>query len=70
MPRAIFAEQALAELQLYPWGAALLWSVYHHFTSAQARYRAKRRYPRAGKCALELAGTPTGRLSYLDALGV
>lgn len=50
--------------------AALLWSTYRNFTPAQARHEVKRRYPRAGKSPLELAGTPPGRLSYLDALGV
>jgi hypothetical protein len=50
--------------------AALLWAIYHTFTPAQGRHEVKRRYPRAGKSPLELAGVPLGRPSYLDALGV
>jgi hypothetical protein len=50
--------------------AALLWAIYHNFTPAQRRSERKRHYRHPGLSALEVAGAPPGKLSYLDALGV
>jgi len=48
--------------------AALLWAVYHNFTPAQARSERKRHYKHPGLSPLEVAGSPPGAISYLDAL--
>jgi hypothetical protein len=50
--------------------ASLVWGVYQNFTPAQWRCERKRRYRRAGKSPLEMAGVPPGDVSYLDALSV
>lgn len=50
--------------------AVTLWAVYRNFTPAQWRSERKRKYRRAGKSPLEMAGVPPGRVSYLDALGI
>ena len=50
--------------------AALVWAIYHNFTPAQWRSERKRHYRRPGQSALEVAGAPAGKISYLDALGV
>jgi hypothetical protein len=50
--------------------AALVWAIYHNFEPAQRRSEHKRRYRRAGRSALAMAGVPPDDLSYLDALAV
>jgi len=50
--------------------AALLWAVYHNFEPAQRRSERKRHYRYPGQSALQVAGVPPGKVSYLDALGV
>ena len=50
--------------------AALVWAIYHNFTPAQRRCERKRRYRRPGQSPLEVAGSPPGEISYLDALCV
>ncbi len=50
--------------------AALLWAIYHNFEPAQWRSERKRHYRHPGQSALEVAGAPPGKVSYLDALGV
>jgi transposase-like protein len=50
--------------------AALVWAVYHNFEPAQWRSERKRHYRHPGQSALEVAGAPPGKVSYLDALGV
>lgn len=48
--------------------AALLWALYHNFTPAQWRSEHKRHYRHPGLSPLEVAGSPPGEVSYLDAL--
>ena len=48
--------------------AALLWALYHNFTPAQWRSERKRHYQHPGLSPLEVAGSPPGEASYLDAL--
>jgi len=50
--------------------AALVWAIYHNFEPAQWRSERKRHYRYPGQSALEVAGAPPGKVSYLDALGV
>jgi hypothetical protein len=50
--------------------AALVWAIYHNFEPAQWRSERKRHYRHPGQSALEVAGAPPGKVSYLDALGV
>ncbi len=50
--------------------AALVWAIYHNFTPAQWRSERKRNYRRPGQSSLEVAGSPPGEISYLDALCV
>lgn len=50
--------------------AALLWAIYHNFTPAQYRSESKRHYRHPGLSALQVAGVPPGKVSYLDALAV
>jgi len=50
--------------------AALLWAICWNFTPAQKRSELKRIYRRSGKSPLEMAGTPPGDVTYLDALRV
>jgi len=50
--------------------AALVWAIYHNFTPAQHRSERKRHYRRPGQSALQVAGVPPGKVSYLDALRV
>ena len=50
--------------------AALLWAIYHNFTPAQYRSERKRHYCHPGLSALQVAGAPPGKVSYLDALAV
>jgi len=50
--------------------AALVWAIYHNFTPAQWRSERKRSYRRPGQSPLEVAGSPPGEISYLDALWV
>jgi transposase-like protein len=50
--------------------AALVWAIYHNFEPAQWRSERKRQYRHPGQSALEVAGAPPGKVSYLDALGV
>ena len=50
--------------------AALVWAIYHNFEPAQRRSEHKRHYRYPGQSALEVAGAPPGKVSYLDALGV
>ena len=50
--------------------AALLWAIYHNFTPAQYRSERKRHYRHPGLSALQVAGVPPGKVSYLDALAV
>ena len=50
--------------------AALVWAIYHNFEPAQWRCERKRHYRHPGQSALQVAGAPPGRVSYLDALGV
>jgi transposase-like protein len=50
--------------------AALVWAVYHNFEPAQWRSERQRHYRHPGQSALEVAGAPPGKVSYLDALGV
>jgi hypothetical protein len=50
--------------------AALVWAIYHNFEPAQWRSERKRQYRHPGQCALQVAGAPPGKVSYLDALGV
>lgn len=50
--------------------AALVWAIYHDFTPAQRRSEQKRHYRHPGQSALEVAGHPPEKISYLDALGV
>lgn len=48
--------------------ATLLWAVYHNFTPAQMRCERQRHYQHPGLSPLEVAGSPPGAISYLDAL--
>lgn len=48
--------------------AALIWAIYHNFTPAQWRCERKRVYKHPGLSPLEVAGSPPGEISYLDAL--
>jgi len=50
--------------------AALVWAIYHNFEPAQWRSERQRHYRHPGQSALEVAGAPPGKVSYLDALGV
>jgi hypothetical protein len=50
--------------------AALVWAIYHNFEPTQWRSERKRHYRHPGQSALEVAGAPPGKASYLDALGV
>lgn len=50
--------------------AALVWQIYHNFEPAQWRSERKRHYRRPGISALQMAGVPPGKVSYLDALCV
>ena len=50
--------------------AALVWAIYHNFEPAQWRSERKRHYRYPGQSALQVAGAPPGKISYLDALGV
>ena len=50
--------------------AALVWAIYHNFQPAQERSERQRQYRYPGQSALQVAGTPPGQASYLDALGV
>lgn len=50
--------------------AVLVWAIYHNFTPAQWRSERKRNYRRPGQSSLEVAGSPPGEISYLDALCV
>lgn len=50
--------------------AALVWAIYHNFEPAQERSERQRQYRYPGQSALQVAGTPPGQASYLDALGV
>lgn len=50
--------------------AALVWAIYHNFTPAQWRSERKRKYRRAGRSPLAMAGVPPGAVSYLDGLEV
>ena len=50
--------------------AGLLWQTYHNLTPAQKRSERKRKYKHPGQCPLEVAGSPPGEVSYLDALQV
>lgn len=50
--------------------AALVWAIYHNFEPAQRRSERKRHYRYPGQSALQVAGVPPGKVSYLDALGV
>lgn len=50
--------------------AALVWAIYHNFEPAQWRSERQRHYRHPGHSALEVAGAPPGKVSYLDALGV
>jgi hypothetical protein len=50
--------------------AGLLWQVYHDLTPAQWRSEQKRTYKHPGQSPLEVAGSPPGEVSYLDALHV
>ncbi len=50
--------------------AALVWATYRNFTPAQWRCERKRKYRHPGQSALEVAGVPPGKLSYLDALAI
>ena len=50
--------------------AALVWAIYHNFEPAQWRSERKRHYRHPGQSALQVAGVPPGKVSYLDALGV
>lgn len=50
--------------------AALVWAIYHNFEPAQWRSERNRHYRHPGQSALEVAGAPPGKVSYLDALGV
>jgi hypothetical protein len=50
--------------------AALVWAIYHNFEPTQGRSERKRHYRHPGESALQVAGAPPGKVSYLDALGV
>ena len=50
--------------------AGLLWQTYLNLTPAQKRSERKRKYKHPGQCPLEVAGSPPGEISYLDALQV
>jgi hypothetical protein len=50
--------------------AALVWTIYHNFTPTQRRFEHTRHYRHPGQSALEVAGQPPEKISYLDALGV
>jgi hypothetical protein len=50
--------------------AALVWAIYRNFEPAQWRSERKRHYRHPGQSALQVAGVPPGKVSYLDALGV
>ena len=50
--------------------AALLWMVYHNFTPAQRRSERKRHDKHPGQSPLEVAGSPPGEVTYLDALAI
>jgi transposase-like protein len=50
--------------------AALVWAIYHNFEPAQWRSERQRHYRYPGQSALEVAGAPPRKVSYLDALGV
>jgi hypothetical protein len=50
--------------------AAVLWALYHNFEPAQWRSERKRHYRHPGQSALQVAGVPPGRVSYLDALDI
>lgn len=48
--------------------AGLLWQVYHDLTPAQWRSEQKRKYKHPGQSPLQVAGSPPGNVTYLDAL--
>jgi transposase-like protein len=50
--------------------AALLWQIYHNLTPAQWRSERKRKYKHPGQSPLEVAGSPPGGITYLDALEI
>jgi len=50
--------------------AGLLWQTYLNLTPAQWRSERKRKYKHPGQCPLQVAGSPPGELTYLDALRI
>jgi len=62
------ATQRLERAALVGDMAKPVWAIYHNFTPAQRRSERKRHYRRPGQSPLEVAGSPPGKISYLDAL--
>jgi len=50
--------------------AALLWMTYHNLSPTQRRSERKRHYKHPGQSPLEVAGSPPGEITYLDALAI
>lgn len=50
--------------------AALVWMIYHNLSPAQRRSERKRHYKHPGQSPLEVAGSPPGDMTYLDALAI